>query len=153
MIVAGVLFLAAALLSGCGGDGATTVTAAGGSTKPVVLTAAERAGESCAPASEHPSEFVLACGMGYELAQLEWHHWGEPVSYAEGSAKVSDCEPNCEAGKIKTVRIQLIASLIATCTNGQRRYTKLNWSFPGGWPAPPEHEGFNDEVRTPCPAA
>jgi hypothetical protein len=148
-----VITVMALMLAGCGGGRSTTGSAS--AVRPVVFTAAERAGQNCGPASEHPSELVLACGMGFALSHLEWHHWGEPVSWADGSATVSDCEPNCEGGTIKTVPIQVVVSVIETCANGQRRYTKLAWSFPGGWPPPPDpsENDFNPEVRTPCPAA
>jgi hypothetical protein len=146
-----VVAVLALLLVGCGGT--STVTVSESTPLPIVFTAAEHAGQSCEPASEHPSELKLSCGMGFALSQLNWHHWGEPVSYAEGTAEVSDCEPDCEEGKIKDVRIQVVVSLIETCTNGQRRYTELTWSFPGGWPSPPTEGEGSQEVRVPCPAA
>jgi hypothetical protein len=151
-LLAGVLLLiVAAWCAGCGSGSTTTVTVSSHSAPLVVLTAAEHAGETCPPATAHPAELLLACGMGYPLSHLVWHHWGEPVTYAEGIAKVNDCQPSCAKGKTTARRIQVIASQIETCANGQRRYTKLTWSFPGGYPPPGPESGPGQEVRLPCP--
>jgi hypothetical protein len=72
---------------------------------------------------------------GFSVRDLTWHHWGEPVSYSDGIAKTNDCYPDCARGKHTDHHIQLIASQIATCANGQRRYTYLTWSFPDGSPS------------------
>ena len=87
--------------------------------------------------------------MGFPARNLKWHHWGEPVSYGEGIASTDDCEPNCAEGTHTDHRIQFIASQAETCANGQRRYTRLTWSFPDGSPSGEPSIGSHLDLQCP----
>jgi hypothetical protein len=121
-------------LTGCGvsintGSGSADSSSTGSTNTPkVVLTTAEgNTPEKFCPAAEHPAELALSCHMGYPIRGLHWANWGEPVSYADGTASVDNCEPNCAEGTNQPFAIELIVSQIEACENGQRRYTKVYW--------------------------
>ena len=89
--------------------------------------------------------------MGLRMIDLKWRHWGEPVSYAYGTARVNDCYPNCAEGSYTDHKIQLIAYQIATCASGERRYTRLIWTFPDGNPSGEEAEPGQQSYSIDCP--
>ncbi len=148
--LAGVLIVVVAVAAGCGSSGSSTmVTAAGHSEPKVVLPEETDIGQICKPAKAHPTRFGLDCQRGFQLTGLKWHHWGEPVAYADGRTILSDCEPNCEQGTMTAHPIQIIVSQIETCADNQRRYTYLTWSFPAG--NGPGASSAGSHLSIPCP--
>jgi hypothetical protein len=145
------LVLLVALAIGCGNSGTKTVTVASPDALPVVLPE-EVTASLCHRAHEHPERFALGCGMGMRTIDLKWRHWGEPVSYAYGIARINDCYPSCAEGHYTDHKIQLIAFQIETCASGQRRYTRLTWTFPEGNPSGEESEPGQQEFDIPCPS-
>jgi hypothetical protein len=134
--------------AGCGTGTIQTVTTSAASAREVVLP--EMIGATqCHKGKPQPDRYAMACGMGFLVRDLTWHNWGEPVTYADGTARTNDCLPDCARGAHTDHRIQLIASQIQTCANGQRRYTRLTWSFPDGSPSGETSSGSGLDLSCP----
>jgi hypothetical protein len=119
----------------------------GASEKEVVFPDAD-----CKSSAAEPQEVILACAdVNFVAKELSWNDWGDDVADAHGTAELNNCIPDCADGSFESYEIRLIASAIATCPNGERRYTRLTFEFPGG--SPLGGEDVPQERDLSCPRA
>jgi len=149
IVLAGILSVLFVVVAGCGKD---TKTVTQSSARLEGVTLPEEVGTGlCHQGREHPERFALGCGMGLRMIGLKWRHWAEPVSYAYGTARVNDCYPDCARGSYTDHRIELIAYQIETCASGERRYTRLVWTYPDGNPSGEEASADQQSFKIDCP--
>jgi hypothetical protein len=113
----------------------------GGDSQRVLIATDEGSGAegpSCLHGSEQPLALTLACGNLYRFEDLRWNHWGAPVALAVGRTVGKPHQPggatNFGPGPEKSFRVKVFAYRIEACPSGERRYTRLTWTFPEGTP-------------------
>jgi hypothetical protein len=54
------------------------------------------------------------------LEQLSWSHWGDDGAAGSGQLRLTECQPNCASGGVKTIPATVTLSGVKTCDG--RRY-------------------------------
>jgi hypothetical protein len=79
-----------------------------------------------APA-QHPGNLQLD---NHTVLNMEWTSWGEPVAEGTGVLPLSNCLPNCAAGKVTRWPATIRLSRIRVCEGAVRYYTHLYLELP-----------------------
>jgi hypothetical protein len=128
-------------------DGASAVAdqATETSTTRVAETAPTPVGlvDDCRTPTERPDEVVFTCGDGGVIAQhITWATWGGKLAVGHGVVLAHDCTPDCAtSNKYNSIEVVLIASDSKRCGTGDRRYTRLGYSWTAGSPYPADAPG------------
>jgi len=106
-------------------------TADAGGKRPLLIS-------NCAKAKFKPINVIIACGdASLGAREMTWSSWTRKSALGTGSGQVNDCNPDCVHGTTKTAPMQLLLTKPRTCSNGQRLFTKLRYTWTSGAPVGP----------------
>jgi len=79
-----------------------------------------------------PRTIVVTCAdANFQIRQLRWQRWATSSAAGHGSARINDCQPNCDPGRFRSYR-QVVVRLThpITCrATGVRQFTRLHYTF------------------------
>jgi len=82
-----------------------------------------------------PGTFTLTCAdAGQTLQGLTWTGWSTPEAIAAGTEVVNLCTPNCAAGRVVSIPVEVRASRLVTGKSAIA-YTQLTVTVTGRLPA------------------
>jgi hypothetical protein len=95
-----------------------------------------------------PTTVHVLCDDGeFRVTNLRWSSWTGTIARGRGTAKVNDCMPTCDDGRVRSYKAKLVASRPKVCPNGKRQFVRLRYEFPGEKPAGARSSGT---LRRPC---
>jgi hypothetical protein len=123
------------------GSGSATVTLA--APVPKKPPAAIGLVGDCRKPTARPGEVIFTCADAGVIAQhVTWATWGGKLAVGHGIVLAHDCTPDCaDSNKYNSFQVVLIASDPKSCAVGDRRYTRLGYSWPAGSPFPADAPG------------
>lgn len=93
---------------------------------------------NCAKGKFKPINVIIACGdASLGAREMTWSSWTRKSALGTGTGQVNDCNPDCVHGTTKTAPMQLLLTKPRTCSNGQRLFTKLRYTWTSGAPVGP----------------
>jgi hypothetical protein len=114
--------------------------AATASAAPPVVYLAE--GGSVTGTIEHAPACRADCAISGDssvfLSDMTWSTWTSAEAVGAGTEKLDDCNPNCAAGTIHSVAVDVTLSKpVLVCLSGQGTWfwTRLTFRWPNGLPA------------------
>lgn len=94
---------------------------------------------NCNKAKFKPPSVVLTCGDAGLIAKgLTWSEWTGKSASGEGTGIVETCVPDCATGGTRRGAIELTARRPQLCSNGQRVFSKLHYTWTDGAPKGPD---------------
>jgi hypothetical protein len=90
--------------------------------------------------------YAPACKAGCMLSgdsttslwDMSWATWNSSVAAGKGTEKLDDCTPDCAAGTLHAVPVQVTLSRpVMVCVSGKARWfwTRVSFTWPAGLPA------------------
>jgi hypothetical protein len=93
---------------------------------------------NCARAKFKPINVIIACGdASLGAREMTWSSWTRKSALGTGTGQVNDCNPDCVHGTTKMAPMQLLLTKPRTCSNGQRLFAKLRYTWTSGAPVGP----------------
>ena len=121
-------------------DTTSPVVAATTSTAPPVVYLAE--GGSVTGTAEHAPACRADCAVSGDstafLSDMTWPRWNSAEAVGTGTEKLDDCNPNCAAGTVHSVAVDVTLSKpVLVCLSGKGTWfwTRLTFRWPNGLPA------------------
>jgi hypothetical protein len=145
---------------------ASPVVAVTASAAPPVVYLAE--GGSVTGTAEHTPACRADCALSGDstafLSDMTWPTWNSAEAAGTGTEKLDDCNPNCAAGTVHSVAVDVTLSKpVLVCLSGQGTWfwTRLTFRWPNGLPAafsgdnapanPFTYAGIAAEAAKSCP--
>jgi hypothetical protein len=72
------------------------------------------------------------------LWDMTWATWNSTVATGSGTEKLDDCTPNCAAGTLHSVRVEVTLSrpvMVCVAGTGKWFWTRVSFAWPDGLPA------------------
>ncbi|HEX7163779.1 MAG TPA: hypothetical protein VF223_21380 [Trebonia sp.] len=146
LLPAAALAALTALTAGCGSPGSHMIGAAlapsstaGSSAAPVVYLAE---GGSVGGTVVHAPACTAGCQLSGDsttsLWDMTWATWNSTVAIGTGTEKLDDCTPDCAAGTLHSVPVDVTLSRpVMVCVSGKARWfwTRVSFTWPAGLPA------------------
>src|SRR3954469_211408 len=122
----GAIILAAAIAAV--GTATIAAPAAAGGKRPLLIS-------NCAKPKFKPANVILACGdASFGATGMSWSKWTRKTAVGTGTGQITDCNPDCAHGKVKTAPIELRLSKPVKCSNGKRIFAKVHYTWTQGAP-------------------
>lgn len=93
---------------------------------------------NCAKAKFKPKNVIIACGdASFGARAMSWSVWSRKRAAGIGTGEINDCNPDCAHGTTRRAPIKLGLSKPRRCSNGQRVFSKLRFTWTAGAPVGP----------------
>ncbi|HSD24431.1 MAG TPA: hypothetical protein VLB79_08910 [Solirubrobacterales bacterium] len=119
---------------------ATAACASALASGPVATSSAKRPLliSNCAKAKFKPKNVIIACGdASFGARGMTWSAWTKKRALGTGTGEINDCNPDCVHGTTRRAPIELRLTKPQRCSNGQRLFSKLHYTWTAGAPVGP----------------
>jgi hypothetical protein len=132
------------LVTACGGASTTVVGTALSSTAPsaparvVYLAEGGSVGGTSVRAPACEAGCPLSGDGTTSLWDMTWPVWNSAGASGTGTEKLDDCTPNCAAGTLHSVRVEVTLSrpaMVCVAGTGKWFWTRVSFTWPDGLPA------------------
>src|SRR5215212_915369 len=79
-----------------------------------------------------PRSFNLGSGGTFIISGIRWQAYNGPIAYGTGTIRRSDCDPNCQAGRVATAPVKVRLRRRVRCDEfgvHSLIYNRLQWTI------------------------